>query len=127
MVLADILFNVSVIPTKRILAVDDEPFVCEALKMMLMYDGHLVETASSAYDALAKFDPVRFDLVMTDYAMPGMKGDQLARCIRDRSPQTPIILLTAFPPEAQPACFTLVITKPFSFQDLRNALAKVEG
>lgn len=116
----------SVIPSKRILAVDDEPFVCEALKMMLMHDGHQVEIVSSGHDALARFDPARFDLVVTDYAMPGMKGDQLAQSIKNRSPQTPIILLTAFPPETQLQCFDLVITKPLSFEDLRNALAKVQ-
>jgi CheY-like chemotaxis protein len=94
--------------------------------MMLMFDGHQVETASSGYEALAKFDPARFDLVVTDYAMPGMKGDQLAQAIKKKSPQTPVILLTAFPPDAQPACFNLVITKPFAFEDLRSALAKVD-
>ena len=114
------------IPSKRILAVDDEPFVCESLKMMLMYDGHQVETASSGHEALEKFDPARFDLVVTDYAMPGMKGDQLAKAIKQRSPQMPVILLTAFPPETQPACFNLVITKPFAFEDLRSALVKVD-
>ena len=114
------------IPSKRILAVDDEPFVCESVKMMLMYDGHQVETASSGHEALEKFDPDRFDLVVTDYAMPGMKGDQLAKAIKQRSPQMPVILLTAFPPETQPACFNLVITKPFAFEDLRSALVKVD-
>ena len=116
----------SVTPSKRILAVDDEPFVCEAVKMMLTYDGHQVETASCGDEALAKFDPARFDLVLTDYAMPGMKGDYLAQSIKNRSPKTPIILLTAFVPAVRPGCFNLVITKPFSLQDLRNALLKVE-
>ena len=114
------------VPSKRILAVDDEPFVCESVKMMLMFDGHEVETASSGDQALEKFDPARFDLVVTDYAMPGMKGDQLAKAIKERSPEMPVILLTAFPPEIQPACFNVVITKPFAFEDLRNALIQVD-
>ena len=117
----------SAYPFKRILAVDDEPFVCESVKMMLMFDGHQVETAGSGHEALEKFDAARFDLVLTDYAMPGMKGDQLAKAIKKQSPQMPVILLTAFPPEIQPPCFNLVLTKPFSFDDLRNALAEVDG
>lgn len=127
MQVVDILLNMSGISSKRILAVDDEPFVCESVKMMLMFDGHQVETAASGYEALEKFDAARFDLVVTDYAMPGMKGDQLAQTIKKQSPQMPVILLTAFPPETQPACFNLVLTKPFSFDDLRNALVKVDG
>ena len=122
-----ILYSMSVNSSKRILAVDDEPFVCESVKMMLTFDGHHVETAASGDEALAKFDAGRFDLVVTDYAMPGMKGDQLAKAIKRQAPAMPVILLTAFPPENQPPCFNLVLTKPFSFDDLRNALVKVEG
>ena len=39
-------------PQRRILVVDDEPFVCDAVKMMLAFDGHTVETASSGKDVL---------------------------------------------------------------------------
>ena len=63
-------------PQRRILVVDDEPFVCDAVKMMLNFDGHTVETAHSAQDALAMFDQGKFDLVITDFAMPKMKGDE---------------------------------------------------
>jgi CheY-like chemotaxis protein len=72
-------------PQRRILVVDDEPFVCDAVKMMLAFDGHSVETASSAKDALALFEKSKFDLVITDFAMPAMKGDELA--LANQSPQ----------------------------------------
>src|SRR5947208_1677251 len=58
------------LPKRRILVVDDEPFVCEAVKMMLAFDGHVVETATSGKDALAKFDQSKFVLVITDISMP---------------------------------------------------------
>src|SRR5437762_11297116 len=112
-------------PALRILVVDDEPFVCESVKMMLAYDGHIVETACSGMDALAKYDPAKFDLVITDYSMEGMKGDQLADAIKRLAPSKPIILLTAFPPEDQPASIDLVLTKPFYFETLRQALAEM--
>ena len=112
-------------PAQRILVVDDEPFVCESVKMMLSYDGHVVETAGSGRDALAKYDPAIFDLVITDYSMEGMKGDQLAAEIKRLAPSKPIILLTAFPPENKPAAIDLVITKPFYFDTLRQALASM--
>ena len=79
----------------RILVVDDEPYVCDAIRMMLVFDGHHVETASSGRDALAVFDKGKFDLVITDYAMPQMRGDELAQRIKQRSPSMPIVMITA--------------------------------
>src|SRR6267143_480419 len=103
---------------KRILVVDDEPFVCESIKMLLAYDGHEGETASSGTEALTRFDPKKGQVVFTDFAMPGMKGDDLAEKLKARSPQTPIILLPAFPPPTKPASIALVLTKPFMLQTL---------
>jgi CheY-like chemotaxis protein len=113
------------VPPKHILVVDDEPFVCESIKMLLSYDGHEVETASGGEQALALFDPQKIQVVFTDFAMPGMKGDQLAEAIKARSPKTPVILLTAFPPPTKPAAIDLVLTKPFMLEVLREGLRKV--
>lgn len=110
--------------TRRILVVDDEPFVCEAVKLMLAYDGHAVETANGGPEALAKYHPDRFDLVITDYKMEGMKGDKLAEAIKQQAPTKPIILLTAFAPSTKPAAIDLILTKPFQFDTLRGALAE---
>ena len=115
------------LPAKRILVVDDEPFVSEAIKMMLSHDGHQVETALSGEEALRKFDPARCDVVFTDFSMPGMKGDQLAEAIKGRSPKTPVILLTAFPPQTKPEAIDLILTKPFVLDSLREGLRKVLG
>ena len=110
---------------KSILVVDDEPFVCDAIKMLLSYDGHRVETAADGEEALKKWDAARFDVVFTDFSMPGMKGDELADAIKVRSPETPIIMLTAFPPSRQPASIELILTKPFMLDSLRDGLEKV--
>jgi CheY-like chemotaxis protein len=112
-------------PGKRILVVDDQADVCESIRMLLSYDGHLIETASGADQALAKFDGAKFDVVFTDFSMPGMKGDELALQIKKRSPATPVILLTAFPPALRPTAIDLVITKPFLLQNLRDGIAQV--
>ena len=112
---------------KHILVVDDEPFVCESIKMLLAYDGHDVQTASGGAEALTRFDPEKIQVVFTDFYMPGMKGDELAEKIKARSPATPIILLTAFPPPSKPPAIDLVLTKPFMLQSLRDGLCKVFG
>ena len=62
---------------KRILVVDDEPQMCELVKAMLELDGHIVSTATSASAALDVLERETFDIIITDYLMPGMKGDQL--------------------------------------------------
>src|SRR5690554_5785736 len=80
----------------RILVVGDEPFVCDAVKMMLAFDGHHVDTASSGKEALAMYQNATYDLVITDYAMPAMKGDELAVAIKAQKPAQPIVMITAY-------------------------------
>jgi CheY-like chemotaxis protein len=117
-------------PQRRILVVDDEPMVCDAVKMMLEFDGHVVETARSAKDALAILDKGKFDLVITDFEMPIMKGDELAAAIKARDPKQPVILITAYAEMLQASGNPLkgidfTISKPFLLQNLREAIAKV--
>jgi len=117
------------ISAKKILVVDDEPFVCDAVKMMLNFDGHQVETASSAKLALEMFAPGKYDLVITDYAMPQMKGDELALQIKARAPDQPIVVITAYAEMLKASATPLVgvdslVSKPFLLDDLRTAIAK---
>ena|SRR5258707_7903634 len=116
-------------PPRRILVVDDEPFVCDAVKLMLNFDGHVVETAATAKDALAMFEPGKFDLVITDYSMPVMKGDELAAAIKAKAPEQPIVMITAYAEMLQSSGKPLkgidfVISKPFLLEHLREAIAK---
>jgi len=90
--------------------------------MVLNFDHYQTEMATSGVEALAKFDTQPFDMVFTDYFMPGMKGDQLAQAIKIRDQSRPIVLLTGFPPDHQAAEFHSVIIKPFSPQSLRQAV-----
>jgi CheY-like chemotaxis protein len=122
--------GVPVLPTKKILVVDDEPFVCDAVKMMLTFDGHEVQTASSGKEALASLNKERFDLVITDFAMPAMKGDELASTIKTLFPGQPVIMITAYAEMLQSSGAPLVgvdrlISKPFLLDDLREAIAEV--
>lgn len=116
---------------KRILVVDDEPFVCDAVKMMLNFDGHEVVTANSAKEALSLFDADTFDVVITDYAMPEMKGDQLAAALKARKPEQPVIMITAYAEMLQASGkkqlpgIDFLVSKPFMLEHLRNALTAV--
>jgi CheY-like chemotaxis protein len=117
-------------PQRRILVVDDEPFVCDAVKMMLAFDGHVVETANSGAQALAILERSKFDVVITDFAMPLMKGDELAAAIKAQNPKQPIVMITAFAEMLQSSSKRLpgvdfMISKPFLLENLREAIAKV--
>jgi CheY-like chemotaxis protein len=117
------------IPAKRILVVDDEPFVCDAVKMMLAFDGHQVQTANSGKEALALFENGKFDLVITDFAMPEMKGDELANAIKTRAPEQPVVMITAYAEMLQASDHPLpgvdfVISKPFLLENLREAIGR---
>lgn len=80
---------------RLILVVDDEPYVCSAYKLMFKHDGHTVHIAHNGTDALDLLELHAFDLMVTDYSMLGMKGDELAAIIRQRRPHLPIIMITA--------------------------------
>lgn len=116
----------------RILVVDDEPIVCDSIRMLLTFDGHTVLTAGSAEEAMEIFDPAEIDVLITDYAMPGMPGAQLATAIRKRAPRLPVILVTAYAEMlgswgADLSDVDCVVSKPFRLEDLRRALADVPG
>jgi DNA-binding NtrC family response regulator len=117
------------IPKRRILVVDDEPMVCDAVELMLSFDGHSVKTAANGAEALAYLDAAPFDLVITDYAMPQMKGDELAIRIKARRPATPVVMITAHA-ELLAATRTplpgiaMVISKPFMLETLRDAILR---
>ena len=114
----------------QILVVDDEPAVCNAIKMMFQHDGHKVQTANGGKEALALLEKITFDLITTDYSMIGMKGDELAVIIKQRRPQLPIIMITAYAEMLQSLDRPVpgvdcIISKPFFLADLRGAMAKV--
>ncbi|MCX4549947.1 response regulator transcription factor [Streptomyces sp. NBC_01387] len=79
----------------RILIVDDEPAVREALQRSLAFEGYGTEVAVDGLDALAKAVPYAPDLVVLDIQMPRMDGLTAARRLRASGSTTPILMLTA--------------------------------
>lgn len=112
---------------KRILLADDEDGVREALKLLLSIDQHTVTEATNGREALNLYRPGEFDIVITDYAMPEMQGDELAAVIRSKSPTQPIVMITAFADMLQCDRNTIdaMLSKPFEFRDLRRILARL--
>jgi two-component system, cell cycle response regulator CpdR len=107
---------------KSILVVDDEPMVRESLQLMLKLDGHAIDLVASGPEALQRYDSAPYDIVLTDNRMPGMSGLQLAHEIKRRNPRQRIILFSGSPPVAPAADCDLVLIKPFSASELRQAV-----
>jgi signal transduction histidine kinase len=84
--------------TEHILLVDDEVTIVEMEQAMLERLGYKVTTRSSSIDALEAFraNPDKFDLIITDMAMPNMAGDKLSVEINQIRPDIPILLCTGF-------------------------------
>jgi len=80
----------------RILCVDDEPSVLLTLQAMLEAAGFRVVTAESGREALAIFEKENIDLVLMDYAMPGLNGIAAATRMKERKPNVPIGFLSAY-------------------------------
>lgn len=116
--------------TETILVVDDEETLCEALRFNLEAEGYIVDTATSAEEALT-LDLAKYDLLLLDIMMGEISGTQLARILR-ANPATaslPIIFCTAKDSEEDVVRGLDLgaddyITKPYS---LRTLLARVRS
>jgi CheY-like chemotaxis protein len=79
---------------KTILCVDDHEQSLSIRKLMLETRGYRVIVCTSGEEALEVFRSGGIDLVLTDLMMPGMNGDELAKHVKQVSPETPIILFS---------------------------------
>ncbi len=80
----------------RIMAIDDENIVGKMLKAVFEQDGYVVETFLSAKPALERIKEEKFDVVITDLKMKDIDGMQVLETIKRESPETKVIMITAF-------------------------------
>ena len=111
----------------RILVVDDESSIREVVATTLREEGHFVETAVDGLDGLEHFRRGAWDVVLTDRAMPGLSGEQLAAEIKIAAPYLPVIMLSGFSPSqsgsvGQPLAADMLISKPFRLETIRAAV-----
>lgn len=110
-------------PRLSVLVVDDDPLVLMGTVDMVEDLGHEVCEASSASEALGLLKTRRVDIVLTDQAMPGMTGTELARELSRTHPEVPVVLVTGYAdlPKDTPATLTR-LAKPFTQADLDQVL-----
>lgn len=107
--------------TWRILVVDDDQEVREITAKMLELGGHRVDQAEHAAGALERLGAQRYDVVLTDVVMPRTNGLALRSEVGKRWPELPVVLTSAYPPEAAGEGFP-VVPKPFDSATLLSVL-----
>jgi PAS domain S-box-containing protein len=111
-------------PSLSVLTVDDDPLVLINTAAMLEDLGHVVHQAASGPEALALLEKHDVDLLLTDYAMPRMNGDELAQAARTARPDLPVLLTTGFADLGESSAPPYPrLAKPFTQEDLARAIA----
>jgi two-component system OmpR family response regulator len=107
----------------RILIVDDEASIVDAVATALRYEGFTVEEARNGRDALAAVERFEPNLLILDWRLPDIEGIDICRRLRARGLETPILFLTATDgiedkAEALSAGGNDYVTKPFSLDEI---------
>jgi two-component system response regulator PilR (NtrC family) len=113
----------------RILVVDDERSMQEFLEICFRREGYDVATAGDVDSGLALLEADDFDVAISDLQMPGRSGLELLRAVREISPETAVILITAFG-TTETAIAAMkegaydYVTKPFKVDEIRLVVEK---
>jgi two-component system, OmpR family, response regulator len=110
-------------PTVRVLVVDDEPSIVDAVSTALRYEGFDVSQAESGREALRLAGELEPDLIVLDWMLPDLNGLEVGRSLRDQGFKTAILFLTAKDAvenkvEALRAGGDDYVTKPFSLAEV---------
>jgi CheY-like chemotaxis protein len=112
-----------------VLLVEDDALVARAVARMLERLGHEVTTCTDGAEALARFrgDPTRFDVVLTDETLPGLRGDQLALALLALRPALPVLICTGYSDRldderARALGARALLLKPLDVSQLEDAL-----
>jgi len=83
-------------PMARILIIEDDKEMRSLLKDFLEEEGYEADSANNGSEALGKLAHQPFDLIITDYRMPGLTGLDILSAVKKFQPEMPVIVITAF-------------------------------
>jgi DNA-binding response OmpR family regulator len=114
----------------KILIVDDEPLIRDALAFKLTKDGYDVDTAEDGEKAIQKIESEEYDIIISDIMMPFISGFELVKILKERGTDAPVLMLTSLNSEtAVLKAFDLgaddFMTKPFSPNELSVRIKKL--
>jgi CheY-like chemotaxis protein len=111
----------------KILAIDDQAVILDLISAMGQSLGYAVSTATSAAEGLRLARNQKYDIILTDLAMPGMSGLELSRKLHHQQPETPVILVTGWDAnldqrELESIGIIGVLYKPFRIEQLMDVV-----
>ena len=116
---------------EKILVVDDNNFLRSVVSKMLSLLGYEVSSADSGENGLSLFRKNKFDIVLSDYEMPGMDGVAFACSVKKSSPRTPVVIMTGAGRESvfsrKSTAVDEVISKPFTLSGIDETIQNLLG
>jgi DNA-binding NtrC family response regulator len=117
---------------KKIIVVDDEKIICNTAKKILEKEGYEVDTFTNSVLALDAIRKNQYDLIITDLMMEEVSGMDILREVNLRSPQTKVIMLTAYATleatiEAIREQIYDFFPKPVKIEDLKRSVKRALG
>lgn len=114
----------------KILIVDDEPLIRDALAYKLKKDGYDIDTAEDGEKAIDMIDAEDYQIIISDIMMPFVSGFELVKILKERGKEAPVLMLTSLNSEtAVLKAFDLgaddYMTKPFSPNELSVRIKKL--
>ena len=114
----------------KVLIAEDEEITVKHLTNALKAEGCLVTSTMNGLDALQKIEAGSFDLLIADIKMPGMTGIELLARVKEKSPETEVVIITGFGSigsavDAMKKGATEYITKPFDLDELTLKVNKI--
>jgi two-component system capsular synthesis sensor histidine kinase RcsC len=115
---------------RKVLVVDDNRAVQDVLSRMISLLGYDVTVAGNGVEGGTLFVTGSYDLVVTDVQMPLMNGWELSRIVKERSPKTPVIVVTGLPEghhgeKPEKTCVDAVIPKPFRVEEFERTIQRL--
>jgi CheY-like chemotaxis protein len=115
----------------RILVVEDDSLFLWTLNCFLQKEGYEVFTAANAESAIDAAQQQHFDIVISDFHLPGLNGRDLIRKVRSVQPDTKTVLISAFQPEEignqDPSLLNAYLNKPIELKSLRTLLQNLSS
>jgi CheY-like chemotaxis protein len=110
-----------------ILVIDDDDRVRAVLKDILVYGGHQVIEAPDGILGMKYLEEGEFDMVLTDLGMPAMNGWEVAKWVKQKTPQIPVGLITGWgthldQEKIKESGVDLIIGKPFQMVEILEAV-----
>lgn len=111
-----------------ILVVEDEAGVRDLMVQLLQMGGYSAVAVDNGLDAISSFKTEHYDLVFTDFRMPGISGAEVTRAIKAFNSQIPVVVVTGWDPdtfreELECAGVDHILQKPFDMDDMLHLVS----